>query len=262
MSRRIVPCAVLVGTLFIAAGAFAQSGSQEPLKVLLIGNSQLYYNQGVGNMLNRLSASDPEHRKILATELTYSWATLKGVWDHYAGKDMLPTGRFDVVVIQDNLGWYPGVKSVAQELAQYSRIIDRWAKDHGSTRTILLMEATYLPPSPTEYSPSQRDEINRGVAAELGAEIAPFCIAWVAAWEQRPSMKLIGPDGEHPTRAGTYLIACVLYATITKESPVGISYAAEDVFGVDRGVKLEEAPFLQRVAWDTCVGYGPPGVTE
>ncbi len=252
----------MVGLLLVAAGAFGQSGSQEPLKVLLIGSSQIYYNQGIGGMLEALAASDPRGRMIKATELTYPMSTLKRVWDYHVRMDLLPTGDFDVVVIEDSLGWFPGEKGVAEELIQYARVIDRWAKDHGTSRTVLYMEQTYLPPSQTEYSLSQREEIDRLVATELGADIAPIGFAWQAAWEQRPTLKLYGPDGEHPSKAGTYLFSCVLYATITKASPVGLSYAAQGVIGAGENLKPEDAPFLQRVAWDACVRYRPAGVTE
>jgi hypothetical protein len=51
---------------------------------------------------------------------------------------------------------------------------------------------------------------------------------------------LYGSDG-HPTAAGTYLAACVVYDTILGRSPVGIAYA-------DPSISPELRTFLQRIA--------------
>ena len=42
------------------------------------------------------------------------------------------------------------------------------------------------------------------------------------ARRELPGVSLWASDGVHPTPAGTYLTACVLYATLTGRSPVGI----------------------------------------
>jgi len=34
-------------------------------------------------------------------------------------------------------------------------------------------------------------------------------------------------DGSHPTMTGTYLAACVFYASIFEQSPVGLGYSAD-----------------------------------
>ena len=52
-------------------------------------------------------------------------------------------------------------------------------------------------------------------------------------------------DGSHPTVAGTYLAACVFYASIFHESPVGLAY--------DAGLAKELAASLQQGAADTVL---------
>lgn len=54
-------------------------------------------------------------------------------------------------------------------------------------------------------------------------------------------------DGSHPSPEGTYLVACVLYAVLTGESPVGLSY--------DAG--LDDAPRLAEVAAEVVFGDSP-----
>ena len=57
---------------------------------------------------------------------------------------------------------------------------------------------------------------------------------------------LYRPDG-HPTVAGTYLAACVVYETILGRSPVGIAYA-------DKSISPELRDFLQEIAAQSLVG--------
>jgi hypothetical protein len=53
-------------------------------------------------------------------------------------------------------------------------------------------------------------------------------------------------DGSHPTVSGTYLAACVFYATIFRVSPVGLAD--------DDGLPSGEAHSLQTVAATTVLG--------
>ena len=53
--------------------------------------------------------------------------------------------------------------------------------------------------------------------------------------------QLYSGDGSHPAPPGTYLVACVLFATITGESPVGIEWAPEAVDAITRQTLQEAA---------------------
>ena len=61
------------------------------------------------------------------------------------------------------------------------------------------------------------------VAAEQQSAIAPVGNAWMSVLEQAPSKPLWQTDGVHPTPEGTYLAACVFYATVFARSPRGLS---------------------------------------
>lgn len=54
--------------------------------------------------------------------------------------------------------------------------------------------------------------------------------------------ELYSADGSHPSGAGSYLAACLLYATITKKSPIGLVGAS--------GVSTSQAKLLQQRAHD------------
>jgi hypothetical protein len=58
------------------------------------------------------------------------------------------------------------------------------------------------------------------------------------------SLVLHAKDKRHPSKAGTYLAACVFYATIYEKSPEGLP-------GEPGGLTDEEARPLQAIAWET-----------
>ena len=62
----------------------------------------------------------------------------------------------------------------------------------------------------------------RSLADSLGAKLAPVGIAWKKALAADPPFVLHRSDKSHPTPTGTYLAACVFYATLLEKSPVGL----------------------------------------
>ena len=51
---------------------------------------------------------------------------------------------------------------------------------------------------------------------------APVGRVWDRVMKEHPEINLYQPDGSHPSPAGAYLAACVLYATVYGESPEGL----------------------------------------
>jgi hypothetical protein len=63
-----------------------------------------------------------------------------------------------------------------------------------------------------------------GIARRLHVELAPVGGAFVRAFRSEPGVQLWGSDGSHPTLAGSYLAACVLYGAITGRDPRESTY--------------------------------------
>jgi hypothetical protein len=66
----------------------------------------------------------------------------------------------------------------------------------------------------------------RRLGADLRVTVAPVGEAWQATLRQDPAITLWQDDGSHPSTAGTYLAACVLYDSIFHDSQVGNSDTA------------------------------------
>lgn len=80
------------------------------------------------------------------------------------------------------------------------------------------------------------------MSKELKSQIAPVGNAWEKALQADKSLVLHQPDKKHPHATGTYLAACVFYATIYGKSPEGLP-------GSIGKLTDNEARPLQAVAW-------------
>ena len=82
-----------------------------------------------------------------------------------------------------------------------------------------------------------------GIAQELNVPVVPVGTAWLKGVTQANPLNLWQTDGSHPTEQGTYLAACVFYAAIFHQTPVGLGYLA--------GVDQTTAQTLQTLAAET-----------
>ena len=96
--------------------------------------------------------------------------------------------------------------------------------------------------------PSMQAAIDAGymrIADQLSVPVAPVGAAWETVVGEASHPDMWQSDGTHPTVSGTYLAACVFYATIFRQSPVGLGY--------DDGLPSGEAHTLQTVAAATVL---------
>ena len=85
------------------------------------------------------------------------------------------------------------------------------------------------------------------IAREIGAVVVPVGIAWqryLAAHAGKPPIALHDKDQSHPTLAGSYLAACVFFATLFGESRAG----AVDSDLESKGLSAADQQALQRAA--------------
>jgi hypothetical protein len=89
------------------------------------------------------------------------------------------------------------------------------------------------------------------LAKELGAQVAPVGMAWKQALAADPRLALHEPDKSHPNPTGSYLAACVFYATLLDKSPVGLPGELKKGTRVLVQVAPHQATALQEIAWQT-----------
>jgi PKD repeat protein len=82
------------------------------------------------------------------------------------------------------------------------------------------------------------------------ATVSPVGVAWKTVRDSFPSIQLYTGDGSHPNIFGSYLAACVFYATLYQKSPIGSTF-------IPAGINTTDALNLQTVASYTVLDSLP-----
>jgi hypothetical protein len=109
-------------------------------------------------------------------------------------------------------------KTEADQLQTKTVLFSTWSRPDGD---LYYKDAT-SGGSPTEMQQRLNSSYS-ALAADSGATLAPIGLAWERAREVAPAIQLL--DGsQHPSPAGTYLAAAVLFRTLFHSSAVGSPY--------------------------------------
>ena len=207
---------------------------QAPARVLFVGNSFTYWNNGVESEVRSLRREMGD-TAFEADAFTEGGASLKTLWEQTNVLNAINGGGFDVVVLQEDIP-----ETNIDNFHEYARLFDTAIRDAGAT-PLLFMAWDY-----DRLGWISMDEIadaHWDIADELGVPVAPVGLAWKRAMSERPSLDMYDNDDEHPSVHGTYLAATTIYGVLFEDNPLGLTYRPG-------GVSAEEAEFLQTMAWD------------
>ena len=242
----IAAAAVLLGLLFLGDNDQSATSSQSA-SVLFIGNSYTFGND-LPKMFRQLAKSG-------GYDVTTDISAVGGWWlkDHLNApetSDKISERAWDYVVLQEqsvvpsrlderNSSMYPAARQLVQMIQANNSspiFFMTWGRRDGFSDVGF-----------DSYKPMQTALTNgyMGIANELDAMVAPVGIAWQQVRQQHPEINLYQEDGSHPSEQGSYLAACVFYATVFQESPEGLRY--------DAGLSQEETAVLQRIAAETVL---------
>lgn len=222
----LVAFILLVAAYFINATCLDFPGMGSCRHILFIGNSYTFVND-LPHVFADLSRSGG-HRVKTGMAAQGGW-TLE---DHLASSatlDQLKSIKWDYVILQEQseipaidqfrrASMYPAARRLVSQIKGLGAIpmfFMTWAYRDGLPANGLL-----------DYQ-SRQFEIDRGylgIAQELNVPVAPVGYAWLIAHGQDSQLDLWQADGSHPTDEGTYLAACVFYAAIFQQSPLGLKY--------------------------------------
>jgi hypothetical protein len=224
--------------------------AEPPDKILIIGNSLIATyedmgRQGLDYHLEQLAGSATPPLDLQADALYRDGTTLQGFWSETNAREMIREGGYDIVVLQEDLPM-----TDVDTFKAVMRKFDEEIKGSGA-KTLIYMCWAYNRLG--RISMNEIEQAHRDIAEELGIDVAPVGLAFPGALKERPDLYMFYDEGEHPHLIGSYLAANVVYATIFRESPIGLTYLPDMEGGVT--VSEEEAAFLQRVAWETVEDY-------
>ncbi len=235
--------------------------SNAPLRVLFLGNSYTSANR-LPLMLQAMGIASRPPRKITVDSVTPGGQSLRGHWGTISrvkppAKSSVASGNWDYVVLQDQ-SMMPIVR--AADTVKYAGLLGRAARDAGATPVMYLTWARRRTPK----TQTALTEAYVRAAAEARGLLAPVGVAWANALAGDPKLVLHRGDDSHPTVEGSYLAACVFYATLTGRSPVGLPGRLRTRLKNGRTALLttldgDRARFLQTVAWKTVQDFHANG---
>ena len=246
-------CCLPLALLLIAGPAPA--AQSDTLRVLFLGNSYTYDND-LPVLLRDLSASGD--RPVETDQYAPGGYTLMQHSTDPAGLAKVALGSWDYVVLQEqsqiptieywrDSSMYPaarGLDSAITSLGQRTCFFMTWGRRYGGIQTW----NGHSSPDFVDFfhmQESLRTAYTR-IAEELPAELAPVGMGWARARTLNPDVDLWQADNSHPTVRGSYLAACVFFATLFDTTPVGLSFYA--------GLDSAEARFFQQAAEYAVLG--------
>ena len=185
---------------------------------------------------------------ITADSVTVGGATLRNHWDTGTAPTRIMAGGWDAVVLQGQ-----SVEPVLNnaEFRVYAERFGMLAAAHDARAVYFATwprrtgDAVYAQSwsggTPEVFNTRMRAAYAL-VATTVEGTLAPVGDAWLSALRQRPALDLYDPDGSHPSAAGSWLAACVLYRAL-----VGVAAPAETEAAVP-GVPAADARYLRELS--------------
>ncbi len=249
----------LIVILFGVAGLGAISTTRDnnTVRILFIGNSLTSAN----NLPAMIAAiADSQGVELIYDTHTPGGAKLR---NHASNKIVLRKLRkqsWDFVVLQEQ-SQSPGFgdRQLSRDVFPHAtRLVEESKKANPDTSVIFYMTMAHrngdpqnqnVSPDLLTYEGTQR-RINRTylkMARDNRALVAPVGEAWGEVREEQPEIALYA-DNTHPNPTGTYLAACVFFATLFQSPCSGAA--------VPRRVNRQIAALLQKIADDVVLVSG------
>ena len=202
----------------------AQARQSGKTRVLFIGNSYTYFND-LPEIFAQLAEAG--HQGKIETRMVApgGWR-LKDHWEKGTALTLLDEERWDFVVLQDQstMGmdyWVKGTDHANSD-AVFRPYADKWAAEIRKKKATPVFFLTWAGKNVPEDQPAL-NYAYVSAAKETRSLLAPVGMAWDALRREQPSFGLFYEGrGSHPSPAGSYLAACVLYATIFHQNPLGL----------------------------------------
>ena len=181
--------------------------------ILFVGNSLTYWNDLpliVQAVFDTAGGDRYEVGMIAAPDVS-----LEDHWNDGAARSHIERGGWQIVVLQQGPSSLPDSRLLLRDY------VLRFA---GPIRAIGAQPALYSvwPSRGRQGDFARAIESYALAAADVNGLFFPVASAWLAAWRRDSTIVLYEPDGLHPSVAGSYLAALVMYGVISKKTPLGL----------------------------------------
>ena len=206
----------------------ANTAGAGDVSVVFVGNSLTEAND-LPAVFKSFAAASTVHVDVDVYSVSPGSAFLRDQWDRGQAIALLNAQHPSFLVLQghsvealmapENFAYYARLfKNEADRIQSKTVLFSTWARPDG--------DPYYKDPSSGASPMRMQMRLNScyaSVAQDISATLAPVGLAWERAHEVAPTIQLL--DGsQHPSTAGTYLAAAVLFRTLFNSSAIGSAY--------------------------------------
>lgn len=244
--------------LFASSPDIKKFLNENPKQILMVGNSFIYFNNGMHNPLVRMIRADKDlgegHkiRKATINGSSLTWHNIKtyvsnpfiGSFTFDQDNNLVESKKepFEVVIMHD-CSRCP-VNKKTQKMFHAAVDVHTKALKKDKIEVMLMMTWPY------KDKPGMTKKLRKEYVKAANRNkimVSPVGLAFHEVNKNYPDINLYTKDLRHPSPAGTYLAASVLFASIYKKTPEGNSFT----FGLD----AEKAKTLQKIAWQVTQNF-------
>jgi hypothetical protein len=210
----------------------------EPTRVLFIGNSYLYHRDIPG--IVQALADSADSVKLVVASVTAPDMALIDHWNGRTARHQIAKGGWDWVVLQQG----PSAGGVSRDTLRLA--VRMFA---GEISKINARAAVFFAwPAQNRRQDFAGAITSHSLAtADVRALPLPVAPAWLALWSRVTHLALYD-DGLHPSAAGAYLSALVIYAQLLATPPRGLPSTLRLRSGSSISIAPQVAALLQKTA--------------
>jgi len=201
--------------------------------ILMLGNSRTFYHD-MPDMVRAMADSAKEAQKLEITLDAPPGASFEILWNDPTTQGLLKS-RWDDVVLQPESRAESSPDLTASFETYGAKLVEASHITAGSPR--LVVNWTYGPSAwgdgdpdgsgrAAQYAAIQSD--TKSVGDRAGAALVNVGKLWATIAADHPEIALT-EDGNHPSLAGSYLFALILYADLTRHDVAGVTYAPAEL---------------------------------
>jgi hypothetical protein len=272
-STKIRRALLLVLISLFASASFCQQTPTQTLRellhpdlhVLFIGNSFIYFNN-MPHLLEAISES-LDGPRIKTEMVAIGGARLEDLWKQGSALTAIRKQHWDFVVLNEQSALGGGIVNGEKRIGdpanfyKYAAMFDTEVHKSGA-KTVIIM--TWKDKNDPDRIQTDLNNAFLEFKKQMhgGVVLVPVSAAWALTIKTAPEINLYFDDNHHPSKEGSYLEACTVYATLTNNSPAGAPAKVEGtpVADADGAVLADKtktlvnlspkiAAKLQQIAW-------------
>jgi hypothetical protein len=201
-----------VGVLLIALLS-ASPASAEPLRVLFIGNSLTAWND-LPALFQALAAAGG-HERPITRSIVRDGFSLEDHWNDGQAQKVIADGRWNHVVLQQGPSALPQSRTL---LVAYARRFGDLIRSAGAKPALYMV----WPSTSRSFDFADVSASYQAAARAVNGTLLPVGDAWRKVLREHRDIKLYADDGLHPTRAGSYVAALVIYRELYQPTTLAL----------------------------------------